>query len=153
MKAFTTFRFSLLLAQSVIQNVYPVNHPCGLSAKISCRVNHDGRPCSNIMIQPGQCEGVGVTFEFTYCNRHRWNDIHALYGEVGVNHGSLFLEDIDEEILTVNSCKVISRIVTTMSCAHALQAKITVKGELQDGSVCENEAYYKDVRRAFPSIE
>lgn len=70
-----------------------------------------------------------------------------------MNHASLLLEEIDVDILAVNSCNVISRVVTVMSCAHALQADIRVEGNLEDGSVCKDEGYYKDVRRIIPSIE
>ena len=135
----------------------PANDGCQLSAKISCTIDYNQESCDDMIIQPGECDYVDITFEYGVCNEGR-TTINMVLGQT---HGHVLKDTFQVKLPNVvdlgpKECRMFSRSTRTNMCTNFYSTDMVMEGWVRDDGMwrfCKAEDQFNYVRHVLPQAE
>jgi hypothetical protein len=120
---------------------------CNVSSKVSCEVDWNGQPCSELISPLEGCGKEAVTFTFEYCNNESFKTIDLISGDTDgtINMKSLppgtmaftYKRPVDVNVETMfpGECRTITESRYVNTCRPTIEASLKVEGWRGDGDV------------------
>ena len=107
----------------------PSKAKCHVSTEVICTVDSSGKRCQDIVVDEENCEEVGMTFEFEYCNSEEnlSLDFRNKNGLVALVNNSP-VRGLDDATLSPGQCKRFNEKRSIDTCKGSFSASLMVDG-------------------------